>query len=236
MENLWKTRRWSVVFGVLMVALALTLTASPVASAHAERHTYHHKHHHHHKISFSGQAIVVEVTTRQGTTIIVGTNRLPPSGGTRSVSLARLNVNVSGVEITAFALRGLTVGEGDVSRSVASLEHLVINDGMGNIVTADVVEARAEAKCVSGKARVASHFRVTNLTVNGKAKEVTGAPNQVIVVSSVGSGESLLINSVFTSAGSITQTALQFIQTDLQGISFASVTADVSNCPARHRK
>jgi hypothetical protein len=214
------TRRWSVSFGLLMLALVAMLLASPVAGAQGG-------------ISFSGQAFVVGVSTRLGLTTFVDTGPLPASGGTLQASLANFSDNEQGTQITAHALRALTVGEGTGSRSVASLEHLVVDDGMGNIITADVVEARAEAKCVGGQAVVASHVRITNLAINGVEQTITGQPNQVIVVSSVGSGESLLINNLFTGVGTVTVTALQFIQTDLQSILFGSVTADVSNCPPR---
>jgi hypothetical protein len=133
---------------------------------------------------------------------------------------------------TAHALRAIIVGKGNGSRAVASLEHLVVTDGI-NTITADVVEARAEAKCVSGRAVMAGHSRVTHLTLNGHAINVTGQPNQIVIVTSVGSGESLIINAQSTGAGVITVTGLTFIQTDLQSVLFASATADVSHCPPR---
>src|SRR5690349_19197635 len=119
MQTHLKTRRWRVSLGVLLVALAAMLIASPLASAHGKQS----------KISFSGRAFVVEVDTLLGTTIFVDTGALPASGGTLRASLSNFSENESGTQITAQTLRASITGEGTGTHGAASLKHLVINDG-----------------------------------------------------------------------------------------------------------
>src|SRR5207253_3018772 len=95
--------------------------------------------------TFSGQATALKATVA-GTTLTFGdTGRLPSSGGSEESSL--LNATVPG-QLSAEVLHATTVGQGDRSRSEASVASVSLTVG-GQAVSADLLMAKAMAVCTS---------------------------------------------------------------------------------------
>ena len=124
--------------------------------------------------TFSGRATVVDATVPViGRIVLSDTGPLPPSGGAREASL--LEAEVPGL-LTAEVLPASTIGQGDRTRSEASVANLTLTPG-GNTVSADFLMARAQAVCgptVSGSSEI------VGLMINGQAITVTGQPNQTV--------------------------------------------------------
>src|SRR5712692_10646675 len=123
---------------------------------------------------FSGQATVVRATLPlAGTIVLADTGPLPQSGGALEASL--LNVSVPNL-LTAEVAHASTVGQGDRSRSEASVANLNLVVGT-NSITADFLMARAMAVC--GAAPTGSS-EIANLVVNGETITIGTEPNQTI--------------------------------------------------------
>src|SRR5947209_2521500 len=153
---------------VLTVSLLLSLLSWPAQSASANNTT------------FSGQATVVDATVPVPgiRTVISDTGPLPASGGAEEASL--LTANVPGL-LTAEVLHASTVGQGQHSRSEASVANVTLTVG-GNTITAGLLQARATAECHNGVASVSGSSDIVDLVVNGQAIVVSGAPNQTIAL------------------------------------------------------
>jgi len=124
-------------------------------------------------VTFNGRATVVDATVLGIQTVISDTGPLPPSGGAREASL--LTAEVPGL-LTAEVLPASTIGQGDRTRSEASVANLTLTAG-GNTISADFLMARAQAVCgptVSGSSEI------VGLVINGQAMFVSGDPNQTI--------------------------------------------------------
>jgi hypothetical protein len=153
------------VLGGLLGLVALAdPRANPVLAAEAPN-----------SVIFSGQAFVVKASVPDLgiNTVISDTGALPGSGGALEASL--LDVSVPGL-LTAEVAHASTVGQGDRSRSEASVASLNLVVG-GNSIAADFLMSRAMAVC--GAAPTGSS-EIANLVVNGQTITVGTEPNQTI--------------------------------------------------------
>src|SRR5712691_3547086 len=128
-------------------------------------------------VTFSGQAYVVKASVPDLgiNTVISDTGGLPGSGGALEASL--LDVSVPGL-LTAEVAHASTIGQGDRSRSEASVANLNLSVG-GNNITADFLMSRAMAVC--GAAPTGSS-EIAKLVVNGQTITVGTQPNQTVNV------------------------------------------------------
>ena len=126
---------------------------------------------------FSGQATVVRATLPvAGTIVLSDTGPLPQSGGALEASL--LNVSVPSL-LTAEVAHASTVGQGNASRSEASVAELSLTVA-GNTISAGLLQARATAVCRDGGATASGNSAIATLSVNGQSITISGAPNQTV--------------------------------------------------------
>src|SRR5437870_5475474 len=200
---------------VLTVSLLLSLLSWPAQSASANNTT------------FSGQATVVDATVPVPgiRTVISDTGPLPASGGAEEASL--LTANVPGL-LTAEVLHASTVGQGQHSRSEASVANVTLTVG-GNTITAGLLRASATAECHNGTASVSGSSEILGLVVNGQSVIVTGQPNQTI---SLPLGGRVIINEQTGSAsgnkGDITVNALHVEVDMVADVIISSAHADIT--------
>jgi hypothetical protein len=182
-------------------------------------------------VIFSGQAYVVKASVPGLgiNTVISDTGSLPGSGGALEASL--LDVSLPGL-LTAEVAHASTVGQGDRTRSEASVANLNLSVG-GNSIAADFLMSRAMAVC--GSAPTGSS-EIANLVVNGQTITVGTQPNQTvnlpngtIVINEQTASSSQNGN---TSNSSITVNALHVTINDLSGgvladVIIASAHADI---------
>jgi len=172
--------------------------------------------------TFSGQATGVRATVLGITAVVADTGPLPESGGAREASL--LNVNAGG--LSAEVVHASTVGQGDGTRSEASLANASLALE-GNTVSATFLAARASALCTDQGPQISGGSEVADLVVNGQSIAVTGAPNQTIPLL-VGS---IIINeqngSTSATTGEITVNALHVLIPGVADVVIASAHADV---------
>jgi hypothetical protein len=179
-------------------------------------------------VIFSGQAYVVKASVPDLgiNTVISDTGGLPGSGGALEASL--LDVSLPGL-LTAEVAHASTVGQGDRSRSEASVANLNLGVG-GNSIAADFLMARAMAVC---GATPTGSSEIANLVVNGQTITVGTQPNQTV---NLPNGK-IVINeqtasSSQTGNSSITVNALHVTINDLTGgvladVIIASAHADI---------
>jgi hypothetical protein len=187
-------------------------------------------------VTFSGQAYAVKATVPAAgiSTVISDTGSLPGSGGQLEASL--LDVSVPGL-LTAEVAHATTIGQGDRSRSEASLANLNLAVG-GNTITADFLMSRAMAVC--GAAPTGSS-EIANLVVNGQTITVGTQPNQTVTLPN----GTIVINEQTSSSSQknkngssdITVNALHVTINDLSGgvladVIIASAHADI-NCTGK---
>jgi hypothetical protein len=180
---------------------------------------------------FSGQAYVVKASVPDLgiNTVISDTGALPGSGGELEASL--LDVSLPGL-LTAEVAHASTIGQGDRSRSEASVANLNLVVG-GNSITADFLMSRAMAVCGAGPT---GSSEIANLVVNGQTITVGTEPNQTIDLPN----GTIVINEQTASSSqkgnnsnsSITVNALHVTINDLNGgiladVIIASAHADV---------
>src|SRR5438552_767964 len=96
--------------------------------------------------SFSGQAVVMQITALGHAATLVDTGPLESSGGAEAASL--LEGSAPGI-LTAEVLDASTVGLDQRADSAASLANLNLTVG-GNTITAGFLMAQAAAECQSG--------------------------------------------------------------------------------------
>jgi hypothetical protein len=178
---------------------------------------------------FSGQATVVRVTLPLAGTIVVSdTGTLPQSGGAQEASL--LDVGVPNV-LTAKVAHASTVGQGDRSRSEASVADLALTVG-GNTIGAGFLMARATAVCGPGGPSASGNSELARLVINNEPEVVvTGAPSQTIMLP--GGGQVIINEQTSNGPGDITVNALHVIVPGPLGRSeviIASAHADIT-CP-----
>jgi len=184
--------------------------------------------------SFSGEAYVAEATlTTPIGSLPVGpvgdTGPLPSQGGNLENSLLTVNVPnpvAGGTLLTGEVGHAATIGQGDRSRSEASVAALTVSLG-GHTITADFLMARAMAKCgpsVSGSSELAT------LVIDGQAISVSGSPNQT--VSLPGNAGYVVIDeqssNVSGNSGSMDVNALHVVVTGVADVVIAHAHADVT--------
>jgi len=154
--------------------------------------------------SFSGRATVLQATLLGlPPVVLVDAGPLPPSGGAEEASL--LNANVPDL-LTAEVLHASTVGQGNASRSEASVAEVSLTVA-GNTISAGLLQARAAAVCNNGAASTSGSSDIATLSVNGQTITISGAPNQTVQLP-VGK---VIINEQSTGPGAITVNALHVI-------------------------
>ncbi|HXL33519.1 MAG TPA: choice-of-anchor P family protein [Gemmatimonadales bacterium] len=176
--------------------------------------------------SYSGRATVLQATVLGLSPVVLAdAGPLPPSGGAQEASL--LNASVPGV-LTAEVLHASTVGQGNASRSEASVAELSLTVG-GNTVSAGLLEARAAAVCSDGGATASGNSDITALSVNGQTITISGAPNQRV---SLPVGEVIINEQTSNGAGDITVNALHVIVPGVADVIVSSAHADITCRPA----
>jgi hypothetical protein len=203
-------RRWR--FASVILALGL-LTSSTVGVARADSTT------------FSGQATVVKATVLGNTVVLADTGPLPASGGSQEASL--LTASVPGT-LTAEVLHASTVGQGDRSRSEASVASLSLTAG-NNTVSADFLMSRAMAVCGPGGASASGSSEIVGLAVNNQPISVSGQPNQTIALPD-GTGQIVINQQSSSRAGDITVNALHVTTLAGTDVVISSAHADIT-CP-----
>jgi len=175
--------------------------------------------------SFSGRATVLQATLLGlPSVVLVDAGPLPPSGGAEEASL--LNANVPGL-LTAEVLHATTVGQGNASRSEASVAEVSLTVA-GNTISAGLLQARAAAVCNNGAASTSGSSEIAALSVNGQTIIVSGAPNQTVQLPV---GE-VIINEQSGGPGDITVNALHVIVPGVANVIVSSAHADISCQPA----
>src|SRR5947209_7042862 len=116
--------------------------------------------------AFSGRATVVSATLPPplGTVVLSDTRALPQSGGALEASLLELS---SPGLLTAEVGHASTIGQGDRSRSEASVANVAITAG-GYTITAGFLMARAIARCEPGGASASGSSEIAELAINGQ--------------------------------------------------------------------
>ena len=175
-------------------------------------------------VSYSGQATVVRATVLGVTTDLADTGPLPESGGANEASL--LTASVPGV-LNVQVLHASTIGQGDRSRSEASVADLGLTVG-GNSIAADFLMARAMAVCTPQGPALSGSSEIAGLVINGAAIAVTGEPNQTI---SLPNGR-VVINEQTSSSnnktGEITVNALHVVVDGIADVVISSAHADIT--------
>jgi hypothetical protein len=172
---------------------------------------------------FSGDATALSATVLGTSVTVAHAGPLPSSGGAQEASL--LKASEPGL-LTAEVLHASTVGQGDRSRSEASVADLSLTVA-GNTVTADFLMSRAMAVCGSGGATTSGSSELAGLTINGQRITVGAPPNQTV---DLPDGSKVIINEQSTSPGSMTVNALHVIVPGVADVVVASAHADIT-CP-----
>jgi hypothetical protein len=194
-ENVWHRS----IARPLAIALAAALMCPAAAAAQ----------------TVTGQARAVQVTAI-GTTVLADTGTL---GGTADARDATLLTGLVPSLLTGEVLHAVTIGWPDQVASEASLANL--NLAIGAIgITADVVMASALAAL---NAPVNARSFVDNLFVNGIYVNVTGAPNQRVVIP----GGQVIINEQISSPSGMTVNALHATVLGIADVVIASATAGI---------
>ncbi len=172
--------------------------------------------------TFSGQATVVRATVLGNPVVLSDTGPLPSSGGAQQASLLSASVpNLLSVNV----LHATTVGQGDRSRSEASVADLSLTLG-GNSISADFVMSSAMAVCTSNGPATSGSSELANLVINGQTITVSGAPNQTI---SLPAGGQVVINEQKSGGpGDITVNALHVSISGVADVVISSAHADVT--------
>src|SRR2546422_5321298 len=128
-------------------------------------------------ITYSGRATVVQAGVLGQQINLGDTGPLPPEGGAQEKSL--LDATVPGL-LSVVVLHASTVGEGNHSRSEASVAQLSLAAG-GNTISAGFLMARAEARGTDRGATSSGSSEIAELPINNASIVVSGAPNQTIL-------------------------------------------------------
>lgn len=174
--------------------------------------------------TFSGRATAIQVTVLGTTTSLADTGALPSSGGSQEASL--LSASAPGL-LGADVLHASTIGQGDRSRSEASVASLNLTAG-GNAVSSTFLMARATAMCGSGGASAGGDSEIADLVVNGQPIVITSQPNQTV---NLPGGGSVIINEQTSGRpGDITVNAVHVSVPGVADVVVASAHADIT-CP-----
>jgi hypothetical protein len=174
-------------------------------------------------ITYSGRATVLRAAVLGLQPItLVDAGPLPPDGGADDKSL--LDATVPGL-LSVVILHASTVGEGNHSRSEASVAQLSLAAG-GNTISAGFLMARAEARCTGGGATTSGSSEIAELTINNQSIVVSGQPNQTVPLLN---GQ-VVINEQTTGPGEITVSALHVVVNGVADVVVSSAHADIG-CP-----
>ena len=130
--------------------------------------------------TFSGRAVVVDATVAGMNFQISDTGQLPSSGG----AIERSLLEVDQLGVTARVAHAATIGQGDRSRSEASVFDTTITSA-GHTVTASFLSSRAAAICGAIGATASGSSELANLVIDGQEITVTGEPNQTVTLGPV---------------------------------------------------
>ncbi len=176
--------------------------------------------------SYSGRATVLQATVLGFSPVVLAdAGPLPPSGGAEEASL--LNASVPGL-LTAEVLHASTVGQGNASRSEASMAELSLTVA-GNTISAGLLQARATAACRDGGATASGNSDIATLSVNGQSITISGAPNQTVPLPV---GEVIINEQMSNGAGDITVNALHVKVPGAADVIVSSAHADITCQPA----
>jgi hypothetical protein len=172
--------------------------------------------------SYSGRATVLQATVLGLRPVVLAdAGPLPPSGGAEDASL--LNASVPGL-LTAEVLHASTVGQGNASRSEASVAELSLTVA-GNTISAGLLQARAAAVCGDGGATATGSSDIAALSVNGQTVTVSGEPNQTVPLLV---GEVIINEQTSDRAGDITVNALHIEVPGAADVIVSSAHADIT--------
>jgi hypothetical protein len=155
--------------------------------------------------------------------VLSDTGPLPASGGVLEVSL--LEAHVDGL-LDAEVLHATTIGQGDQSRSEASVANLTLTVGR-NTINADFLMARATAQCQPGGPAVSGSSEIAVLVINGQTIAVTGQPNQTVLLP-LGTGQVVINEQTSNGPGDITVNALHVVVNGVADVVIAHAHADIS--------
>jgi hypothetical protein len=176
--------------------------------------------------TFSGQATVVRATVLGLQPIILSdTGPLPSSGGALNTSL--LSAQVQGL-LTAEVLHASTVGQGNASRSEASVANLGLTVA-GNTIAAGFLMSRAVAECHNGVPSQSGSSEIVDLVINGETIAVSGTPNEAIALP--GGGSVTINEQDSTRPGDITVNALHVVVPGIADVVISSAHADINCAP-----
>ena len=163
----------------------------------------------------TGQARAVQATA-VGTTVLADTGTL---GSTSDARDATLITGLVPSLLTGEVLHAVTIGWPDQVASEASLANLNLAiAGIG--ITADVVMASALAPL---NAAVTARSFISNLFINGIYVNVTGLPNQRVVIP----GGQVILNEQISSPSGTTVNALHATVLGVADVVIASATAGI---------
>lgn len=173
--------------------------------------------------TFSGQATVVKATLLGQNIVLSDTGALDSSGGNKEASL--LEAAVPGM-LTANVLHASTIGEGDRSRSEASVADLDLTVA-GHRISAVFLMARAAANCsTSGGPGISGDSVIAQLSIDNQSIAVSGQANQTIILLD---GMKIVINEQKSDGhGDITVNALHVMAAGIADVIIASAHADVT--------
>ena len=203
--------------GVLAVALAFACTERPDPVAPEFWTTGSATH----ATSYSGRATVVQATVLGLSTKLGDTGPLPSSGGAEEASL--LNASVPNL-LTAEVVHATTVGQGNASRSEASVADLALTVG-GNNISADLLQARATAMCTDGGGTASGSSEIAALSVNGQTITISGEPNQTVTLPN---GRVIINQQTSAGQGDITVNAIHVIVDGVADVIVSSAHADIT--------
>jgi len=176
--------------------------------------------------TYSGRATVVQAALPLLAPItIVDAGPLPPEGGADEQSL--VDATVPGL-LSVEVLHASTVGEGNHSRSEASVAQIALSAG-GNTISAGFLMARAEARCSGGEATTSGSSEIADLTINNQSVVISGQPNQTIFLPA-GTGRVVINEQPTVPAGDITVNALHVVVNGVADVVVSSAHADIG-CP-----
>jgi hypothetical protein len=175
MNRFW--RHVVLALGAALLALAFAgATAGKAASASAT--------------TFSGQATVVKGKVLGFPVTLVDTGPVAAGGGEAEASLlcypSGTNCTVGGLPdvtggaLNARVLHAAVVAHGNTSRAEATVAEVNLVNVAGNTIGAELVSARAEARCTGGSASVEGSVEIVELTINGTTFAVGADVNRRI--------------------------------------------------------
>src|SRR6266852_5825038 len=183
--------------------------------------------------SFSGQATVVRATVLNLPPIVISdTGPLPSSGGALEASLLETGpIDLGGVgSLQASVLHATTIGQGDRSRSEASVTDLDLAVA-GNTISANFLMSRALAACSPGGAFTSGDSVIAGLVINGQQIVVSGSPNQTVALpngaGSVTINEQIQPSSTSSGTREITVNALHVVVNGVADVVIGSSHADI---------